>query len=367
MTNLIIARAFLAAAAFLSMPTFSADYHYHGDITAAVRQIARKEHLTVLPPSGDIRPIMVDVDMDGSNLTDILRALGEQAGTQADVIYNPRKKTVSVYFKDEPLPAMTDPLKADALTESRRWQRGQAISPVTGQDGLILFPYGQSQPTLTCSPLHACDIELQAGEEINNVIFGDTVRWISAPAITGAADNKTPHVIVKPTEANLETNLIITTTKRTYLLTLKSANNNYTSRVGFFYPNELVQSWNDSSHPQAQDSSKITDMPMVSTDQLSFDYDVDGDKDLPWYPVRVFRDQSHVYIQMPQSMHSHEAPALVLIDNAGKSALVNYRVRGSYYIVDKLFDRAALIVGVGGDQQKVEIVRKTGGLFSWLH
>jgi type IV secretory pathway VirB9-like protein len=69
---------------------------------------------------------------------------------------------------------------------------------------------------------------------------------------------------------------------------------------------------------------------------------------------------------MPPSMKSNEAPALVLIDNAGKSALVNYRVRGSYYIVDKLFDRAALIVGVGNDQQKVDITRKTGGVFSWL-
>jgi type IV secretory pathway VirB9-like protein len=45
---------------------------------------------------------------------------------------------------------------------------------------------------------------------------------------------------------------------------------------------------------------------------------------------------------------------------------VNYRVRGNYYIVDKLFQQAALIVGVGSDQQKVEITKKGRGLFSWL-
>jgi P-type conjugative transfer protein TrbG len=363
----LYARSFLLFGIVLTVPgaVIASEFHYHGDITAAVRQLARKERLTALPPTGDIRPITVDVDMDSSNITAILRSIGEQAGNKADVVYNARQRTVKIDFKDNPLPFTKDPLKSDALFEARKWQRGQAISPITGQDGLILFPYGQSQPTLMCSPLHACDIELQAGEDINNVIFGDTVRWISAPATTGTSASKVPHVIVKPTETGLETNLIITTTKRTYLITLKSANDNYTSRVGFFYPTELVQTWNDTT-TKPDDPSKVDDMPMVTTDQLSFDYDVDGDKDVPWYPVRVFSDQSHVYIQMPQSMQSHEAPALVLIDTSGKSALVNYRVRGSYYIVDKLFQQAALIVGVGSDQQKVEITRKGHGLFSWL-
>jgi P-type conjugative transfer protein TrbG len=362
----LYARSFIFGVILTSGWAVSAsEFHYHGDITAAVRQLARKEHLTALPPEGDIRPIIVDVDMDSSNLAAILRAIGEQAGSKADVIYNARLRTVKIEFKDEPLPFNKDPLKSDALYESRKWQRGNGISPITGQDGLILFPYGQSQPTLICSPLHACDIELQAGEDINNVIFGDTVRWISAPATTGSASSKVPHVIVKPTEAGLETNVIITTTRRTYTLTLKSANDNYTSRVGFFYPTELVQTWNDTT-AKSDDPAKLDDMPMVTTDQLSFDYDVDGDKDLPWFPVRVFSDQSHVYIQMPQSMKSNEAPALVLVDTAGKSALVNYRVRGNYYIVDKLFQQAALIVGVGSDQQKVEITKKGRGLFSWL-
>jgi P-type conjugative transfer protein TrbG len=270
----IIPCSILLTAELLSTQVFATDFHYHGDITAAVRQIAREHHLTVVPPSGDIRPISVDVDVDAADITSILRAIGDKAGSQADVIYNGRKRTVQIEFQDEPLPVLNDPVQTDALIESRRWQRGQAVSPVTGGDGLILYPYGQSQPTLTCSPLRACDIELQAGEEINNVIFGDTVRWISAPAITGAGEVKTPHVIVKPTEAGLDTNLIITTTKRTYLLTLRSASSNYTSRVGFFYPNEMVQQWNQGlPQKESHDSSNIVDMPMVSTEQLSFDYE----------------------------------------------------------------------------------------------
>jgi type IV secretion system protein VirB9 len=36
---------------------------------------------------------------------------------------------------------------------------------------------------------------------------------------------------------------------------------------------------------------------------------------------------------------------------------VNYRVMGNRYVVDAALDRAALISGVGGDQQRVVITR----------
>jgi type IV secretory pathway VirB9-like protein len=39
--------------------------------------------------------------------------------------------------------------------------------------------------------------------------------------------------------------------------------------------------------------------------------------------------------------------------------MVNYRVRGDYYIVDKLFDQAVLVSGVGREQDRVSI-RYTG-------
>jgi type IV secretory pathway VirB9-like protein len=40
--------------------------------------------------------------------------------------------------------------------------------------------------------------------------------------------------------------------------------------------------------------------------------------------------------------------------------MVNYRVKDNIYIVDRLFDRAALLLGVGKHQTKVEIVREQG-------
>jgi type IV secretory pathway VirB9-like protein len=43
----------------------------------------------------------------------------------------------------------------------------------------------------------------------------------------------------------------------------------------------------------------------------------------------------------------------------GKTELVNFRVDGSRYIVDRLFDKAVLVVGVGKKQTRVTITRET--------
>ena len=53
--------------------------------------------------------------------------------------------------------------------------------------------------------------------------------------------------------------------------------------------------------------------------------------------------------------------SIVLMVAAGDgNEMVNYRVRGDYYIVDKLFDQAVLVSGVGREQDRVSI-RYTGG------
>ena len=71
-------------------------------------------------------------------------------------------------------------------------------------------------------------------------------------------------------------------------------------------------------------------------------------------PIRAFDDGSHVYIQMPPRMKSSEAPAL-LVDAGSGTQMVNYRVKGNYYVVDRLVTDAILVSGVGRDQDRVTI------------
>ena len=95
--------------------------------------------------------------------------------------------------------------------------------------------------------------------------------------------------------------------------------------------------------------------PVASVDpgQLNFDYTISGPQ-VPWKPIRAFDDGTHVYIQMPTGMKSSEAPALMVAAGSG-SQMVNYRVRGDYYVVDRLFDQAVLVAGVGRQQDRETI------------
>src|SRR3989449_8951808 len=207
-----------------------------------------------------------------------------------------------------------------------------------------------------------CDIELEAGEEILNVSLGDSSRWLASPAFSGDGEGLTPHVLVKPTELGIATNAVITTTRRSYYLGLVSRSDAaHVRRVKFYYPQDLVQQANGIFRANAMQRKQdrrttIARLPRFAPEALNFNYQIEGD-DVPWKPVRAFDDGTHVYIQMPQAMRVTEAPALLVQTRTGDAALVNYRLRQPYYIVDKLFETALLITGVGKHQERVTIRR----------
>ena len=73
----------------------------------------------------------------------------------------------------------------------------------------------------------------------------------------------------------------------------------------------------------------------------------------------MFDDGAKVYIQFPSGLAQSEAPPLFVIGPDAKPALVNYRVRGTTYIVDRLFAAAELRLGTA-PQRVVRIVRTDG-------
>ena len=92
----------------------------------------------------------------------------------------------------------------------------------------------------------------------------------------------------------------------------------------------------------------------LDIEALQFRYRIEGEA--PWKPVRVFDDGAKVFIQFPSGLKQGEAPPLFVIGADGKPALVNYRVKGALYIVDRLFAAAELRLG-SAPQQVVRIVR----------
>ena len=217
------------------------------------------------------------------------------------------------------------------------------------------------------APEQVTDIALQAGENLISVSAGDTERWILGDTVSGKGDTERVHILVKPVESGLTTNLIITTTARTYRAELTSYRETYMAAVSWRYPREELISLSKTRKSSGEISVDSTvfapseDRPPVpsglSVDALNFRYRVEGDKP-HWRPLRAFDDGRKVYIQFPARIDQGEAPPLFAVGTEGDSQLVNYRVKGRYYIVDRLFARAELRLGEK-DQQVVRIERVT--------
>ncbi|WP_336814123.1 P-type conjugative transfer protein TrbG [Bosea sp. MMO-172] len=238
--------------------------------------------------------------------------------------------------------------EAKGMDISGQW-RGRTGLVTRGADGKVIFLYGEVQPSVVCSPLQVCDIELQGGEVVRDVLVGDTVRWKVEPATSGASGGQAIHLIVKPTEAGLVTSMVVTTSRRTYHIQLKSHATHYMARVGFDYPEDV--------------STRLADVNArieaggagVPAEQLSFSYSVSGNAG--WRPTQVYSDGTKTYIQFPESVASRDAPVLFVV-SGGQNRIVNYRMKSNMMIVDYAIDKAILISGVGWwTQEKVTIQR----------
>lgn len=240
--------------------------------------------------------------------------------------------------------------EAKGVDISGQW-RARAGVVTRGSDGKVVFLFGEVQPSVICSPLQVCDIELQGGEVIRDVLVGDTVRWKVEPATSGAAGGQAIHLIVKPTEPGLVTSMVVTTSRRTYHIQLKSHPTQYMARVGFDYPEDVSARLADIN---ARIEASTIPGAGVPAERLDFGYSISGSA--RWRPTRVYSDGLKTYIQFPASLAAQEAPVLFVVSGS-QNRIVNYRMKSNMMIVDYQVDRAILVSGVGWDQEKITIQR----------
>ena len=201
------------------------------------------------------------------------------------------------------------------------------------------------------APGQITDIALEEGEQLTGsgpVAAGDTVRWVVGDTESGNGDTRRVHILVKPTRASIETNLVVNTDRRTYLIELRAREKPYMPSVAWYYPEERM--------------GRIRPVPLTPVlpdpTQRRFRYAIEGDSP-PWRPLTAYDDGRKVYIEFPQGIVQGEMPPLFVIGHDGKTEIVNYRAYGNVLIVDRLFAAAELRLG-GEHQQKVRIVRTDG-------
>jgi type IV secretion system protein TrbG len=248
-----------------------------------------------------------------------------------------------------------------AIQVDQSW-KGQSALPSPGSDGRVVYTYGTGLPTVICAPLRLCVIELEPGEKlVGEPHIGDSVRWLIEPASSGAGMVESALLVVKPKVAGLDTNLILTTDRRLYYLRLVSTAHEYIARTSFEYPAAETARWQAHLRQQqrrARDAAAQSHLaPLRTIEDLYFDYRVAG-KHRELQPVRIFDDGEKTYIQVRDEVRHRELPVLVVVGDKGPE-MVNYRVKGTLFIVDRLFEHAALILGAGKKAKRLDIVRGT--------
>ncbi|MDR6624450.1 P-type conjugative transfer protein TrbG [Caulobacter segnis] len=210
------------------------------------------------------------------------------------------------------------------------------------------------------APGRVTDIVLEPGEQLAGagpIAAGDTARWVIGDTESGLDAAKRVHVLVKPTLANLSTNLVINTDRRTYYLELRAGAATYMASVAWTYPKDALIAIARPSIPRPVEPPSVAP-PAAGADlaKLNFDYRIFGDK-VGWRPQQVFDDGAKVHLVFAQGVGAGELPPLFVLDAAGKAGLVNYRVEGRQLIVDRLFDRAELRLGDKKSSRRVRIER----------
>jgi type IV secretion system protein VirB9 len=262
------------------------------------------------------------------------------------------------------------PIDRAAITLAESYDSARNAPKPNIDGGRINFFYGTMNPRIVCRPLRLTDIELEPGEQITNVHVSDPVRWSVSGSWSGAGDTLVTHVIVKPQLPDISANLLVHTDRRTYSIDLVStAEGRFMPYVGFVYPEvpSLMKAANDESWKELDARYKAAEKEKgleegrrakaLDPANIYLDYTIKvtaGNKKVPWKPTAAYDIAGKTYIVMPAAMGVTEAPAL-FVKQGNRDKLVNYRVEGSVYIVDRLFDTGVMVAG----RDRVAIIRKT--------
>lgn len=260
-------------------------------------------------------------------------------------------------------PSRRTPEASDPAARVNQANAAARVQPV--RDGFInamqVYPYtGGALYQVYTAVGQITDIALQPGEQLvgaGPVAAGDTVRWIIGDTESGSGATRQVHILVKPSRADLMTNLVINTNLRTYHMELRSTERTYMASVSWQYPQDQLIALRR-QNAQAEATRPVASG--VDLSNLNFRYAIEGDR-APWRPLRAYDDGRQVFIEFPRGIAQGEMPPLFVVGPDGRtSELVNYRVRGNHMIVDRLFAAAELRFGSGNSQRRVRIVRTDG-------
>ena len=223
------------------------------------------------------------------------------------------------------------------------------VSPDTNR--VVSFDYSsQTIYHIKTAPHRVTDLRLNPGENMEMLVLGNTVQWITAKA--------PGNVFLKPTAPGLTTSGTMVTNLRTYqLLITSSKNGNWYQQVSWNTGN-MIALKNAMVAQQAQATNAAPSKGAVQTpapaqrqagqsqsikavSNLHFNYRISGHA--AFRPTEVFNNGTFTWIKIPSA--GNGAMPVVFVKSHGEYVITNYTVKGRYLIVQQLFKKAKLRIG----------------------
>ena len=198
----------------------------------------------------------------------------------------------------------------------------------------MTFVYSPDQLyKIYCRRGYLTDLAFKRGEKITYCGGGDTAGWaVSTTEIDGV-----PHLYIKPVVESSTTNLIVATDKHSYQLILNTSEW-YNPMVRWVYDAEEQQT----NLIRSEKEARITtgNLNITNVDDLDFNYEVSGGDESD-RPTMVFSDGVQTYIKFKRAK-AKQVPLFVRERGKKEMALISYRIKDEYFIVEKVFDVAQL-------------------------
>ena len=183
-------------------------------------------------------------------------------------------------------------------------------------NGFVRFPFGLSQPTVTCKAMALCDIALEPGEKMSGdqaVVVADALRWSAFHVEEGEGEGQIQHVIIKPNDdMPLKTDVIIGTNRRIYYVHAVSGAKQ-TINATFYYPQDTIEKFNAEQarqQQQRQQAAVVAQVPAVDPTTLHMNYHIEcnGARFCPAWVARRWTQNVH---PAPAWTRSHRSAVLV--------------------------------------------------------
>lgn len=228
---------------------------------------------------------------------------------------------------------------------------------VVGAVRVFAWAPGRVYP-VRAAPLRVTTLTLGPGETLISKAAGDTVRWQIGETTSGQGEDLRSHVLIKPLQRGLATNLVLTTSRRVYLLDLASVGADRFNAAVSWDAGALERA--DPDQPELREEIRVPDPVAAPEGPLDARYRIEPRGRRPrWTPTAVLNDGRRTFIAFPPDLQIDEAPALFVVAPDGESQMVNYRQNSGLFVVDGVFERAEL--RLGGRRPQVVRIRRIHG------